>query len=221
MRRAVSVLLPLAVVLAGCPSSTIMHTAKPVRTGVTQIGINAVGYSPQTDAGGAVVPTFEVQARRGLSDSSDIGVRYSFPLTLTVDYNLLVANGAVPISIDPTLAPTYFSFTDTTTDQYGNSTNQTVSLFMLYGYLPVLFDVISTDSLALTLSPRVGFWYASAAVSGDSTLAANSGVSWVWGMGAGLRIGGHEGFAVMPEVSLLAPFEGGGAIVQGALGFLF
>ncbi len=221
MRRAVTVLLPLAAVLAGCPSSTLMHTAKPVRTGVNQIGINAVGFRPQSEGTSVTVPTFEIQVRRGLSESSDVGIKYSFPLTLTLDYNLLLANGSVPISIDPTISPMYLSTTQDTVDVNGNTTTQTTSMFWAWGYLPVLVDVINTESVALTLSPRVGFVYASAASSGDGMGFADSGINWMYGGGLGLRIGGAESFAVMPEVSFLAPFQGGGTIIQGALGFLF
>ncbi len=217
MRRAVSVLLPLAVVLAGCPSSTLMHTAKPVRVGQNQIGINAVGYNPRVAGESVTFPTFEIQLRRGLSEKSDFGAKYSFPLTISLDYNLLLVDSGVAISIDPSLSPMYISSSTTAPD----GTSSTASAFWAWGFLPVLIDVVNNDSMALTLSPRVGFLYASGVFSEEGMDFATSGTSGWYGAGLGLKINAGQNFAIMPEISLLAPFDGGVTLVQGAVGFLF
>ncbi len=204
---------PLALlVLTACPSFTTMHTARPIEPGTNEIGINAVAIGILPEEGpGATLPNVEFQLRHGINENMDFGVKYSFPLTITADLNFAIINtGDFALSLDPQISPIYFKAGD-------------VAFFLMYAYLPVIVDVITTDTFVLSVNAKGGLTYGS--ISGEDQASDNdfavSGVSYQVGGGVGFKIMLGESFALMPEGSLLYTIDGGGILWSGALGFLF
>lgn len=208
--RSIFALLGL-LVLTACPSFTTMHTARPIEPGTNEIGINtvAIGIVPEGGGNAATVPNIEVQLRHGINENMDFGVKYSFPLTITADLNIALINtGDFALSLDPQISPIYFTLEGTT-------------FFLMYAFLPVIIDVVSTDTFVLSINVKGGLTYGSISGSATSNDFAISGTSYLAGGGVGFKIILGENFALMPEANLLYTIDGGGILWSGALGFLF
>ena len=92
----------------------------------------------------------------------------------------------------------------------------------MWGFLPVLFDVVSTSSFTLTLSPRAGLLYASGTFSSnDSPLVASSGVHALYGGGVGAKLRLGDNFAIMPEFAAFKVVSTDGVVFQGGISCQF
>jgi hypothetical protein len=189
----------------GCPSFTTFHTAAPIEAGTTEssLGLNYVGTSDSS------IPNAEFQWRMGIDERSDFGVKYTFPFTPTFDYNyMFLKNDSLALSVDPTISPIYIGFGDESNDS---------SLLIIYGFLPILADVYSTESATITVAFKPGFVRGSASNnSGDSESEVNMLIGG--SVGAKLKLGG---FKLIPEFSLLKNMEVDGALYNLNIGFAF
>jgi hypothetical protein len=212
--------------LAACPASTLMHTARPIQPGSNEIGINlvATGFGVKTadvdlatgevteDTKQVIGPGVEFQFRHGINEQMDFGLKYTTlsPLALSFDFNFAFINtGSFALSVDPMISPMYFSAGDG-------------SVFMMYAYLPIIADVISTDSLVLSVNARGAMAYGviSGAVDSDNSLTVD-GADFGAGGGIGVKFKLGETFALMPEFQGVYWFDIETFVWTGAVGFLF
>ena len=197
------VLVP-ALFATGCISYTTLHTARSVDEGETQVVLAPGVFGLDTGDDNAFLPTTEVAVRHGFSENFDLGFKL-FPLGLAVDGNYTVINEeSFALSVDP-----YLSFT-------GISSNGATFVWGT-ALLNILADVVSTDVITVTLGLKPGALFVTGSADGE-TDAVSGGV--IGGM-AGVKIQATEGFALMPSVDLLVPFEGGGVLYSGGVAFIF
>jgi hypothetical protein len=195
-------ILTALILSTACTSLTTMHTAKPIVAGETEIGIIPHYYGAE----GVGIPNVEVQVRHGINENMDFGVKYTFPVSLTADFNIALVNtGSFALSLDPTISPMYISASDAST-------------FILWAFVPVLVDVFSTDWLTLTLGGKGGMVYATGS-AGDIGVA--DGASFMVGGSAGAKFMFSESFGMMPEFNILTSLDAGGLLYTIGVGILF
>jgi hypothetical protein len=215
-----SLILSLALVslavTTGCPSITSMHTARPIGPG--DFELQAVPVIEGVGGGGtdfAGWPWFEFGMRYGINDNMDFGVRYIPPLQVSGDINIAFINtGSFALSIDPTIQPWGVFAGDAESDA-------DAGVFMVWAYLPLLMDVVGTETFALTLNIKPALLYASATADSGGDRQFVSGVSYYLGGGAGIKIMFTDTFGIMPEFDVLYAFDSEAYWFTAGLGFLF
>lgn len=197
---------------AGCPSVTSMHTARPIAPGEFELGVAPVLVGSVADGKGTGLPWIQFGMRYGISDTVDFGLLYVPPLQVSTDVNIAIINtGSFALSIDPTIQPIA-----------AGGDNE--AIFLVWAYLPVLIDVVGTETFALTLNVKPGVAYASAAsdLGGEDELL-ESGTTYVLGGGIGLKIMLTDRFGIMPELGATYFLDAPNDVVYwtAALGFMF
>jgi len=226
MRRFWILPIGAALLLSGCPSYSLMHTAKPITPETNEFGVMLVGAGfgfASQDVGGVEIdgaslagPGVEFQIRHGVNEKMDFGLKYSTtqPFSLTGDLNIgLVNSEGFNLSIDPTISPMYISAGDLT-------------FFSVTLLAPIMADVVSTDSMGLTLSFIPGFQYGSVSGSTTDDSVAVDGIALALGGSIGWKIKLGETFSLMPNFTMLMWFPSEDASTNyytwvGGLGFLF
>ncbi|MBN2526586.1 MAG: hypothetical protein JXR76_09335 [Deltaproteobacteria bacterium] len=213
------ILLLLALSLfsfAGCFSTSTLHTARPITPGSNEISVvpvmvglaapnekivdsdgNTVG---ETDVDLAV-PSVEGQFRHGFSDRFDMGVKL-YLIGAEMDFNvLLVDKPKFALSMDPAFTASYFAAGDS-------------QVFIGTFWLPLLFDVVTTDKITVTIGPKPGFLVA--AVSGgtdyedgesDSDVYSESSADGMLGGMVGVKVQFTPRFHMMPEFNGVWEFK--------------
>ena len=167
--------------LAGCPSLTTLHTARPVEVGKNEVGIALSTYTFEDGDSTDYLPSLEAQVRHGFGPRVDGGLRASSLSMLQVDLNYaVVLNDRFALSIDPTLAVLPIA-----------------GISMYQVLVPVLADVITSDRFTLTLSIKPG----RVAVhdtddDNDIGIEASSGLLG-YGIGAKWRV--NDSLTLFPE----------------------
>lgn len=222
--RSRSLILSLALislaVATGCPSITSMHTARPIGPGDFELQavpvIEGVGGGDTGSSSNVVGwPWFEFGMRYGINENMDFGVRYIPPLQVSGDVNIAFVNtGSFALSIDPTIQPWGVFGAD-------SDSGSDAGVFMVWAYLPLMMDVVGTETFALTLNIKPALLYASATADSGGDRQFVSGVSYFLGGGAGIKIMFTDTFGIMPEFDVLYGFEGEAYWFTAGLGFLF
>lgn len=202
MRRFLALFVVAAAALlfgSGCFSYSTLHTAKPVEQGRTQITLAPayIGIGVDNTEGGAdstfELPTAEIAGRHGLTKDLDVGAKiYPFGVAFDVNY-AFINQSNFAASVNPYLSITRFSASDDSSD---------ASFTWGTALLNVLFDVVSTEQLTLTLGLKPGFLYAIG--SSEETNADSFGVI---GAMAGLQIKLTDTFGLMPNFDVLTPMN--------------
>ena len=202
--RQLIIMLLGVVVFPGCFSMSTMHTARPIEEDANEISFApiTVGLAAPdetiVDSDGDVisrtnvslaVPSVEAQFRHGFTPRFDMGVKL-YLLGAGMDFNLLVLDKPnLAISIDPGFTATYFGAGD-------------ARLFLGTLWLPVLFDVLTTEKITVTVGPRAGLFFAGASSDdpddgGD--VYADSMVDGMLGGMTGVKFQFTDRFYMMPE----------------------
>lgn len=207
-------LISLLVAFAsGCFSYTTLHTATPVEKGDLEVvvapqawgirvGADVDGDTDSDGAGSLVLPAAEFEIRYGVSDAVDLGFRI-FLLGFGADVNYAVINqDNFAFSINP-----QFGITGLTS---GEETAVLGSAF-----LNLLFDVVKTDSIILTLAAKPGLLFAG--VTGND-FAGDFGTGFAPGAGVLAKFRLTEGFAIAPGFDIIIPTDvDGGEVLDVAL----
>ena len=204
--------------LAGCPEYNIMHAARPIAIGTNQFGVGAFVTGFSVFGNDTARPGMQFQFRRGVYEDFDFGLRYSTtqPFGITADFNYaLVDREGFVLSIDPTVTPLYVKSGDT-------------SYFLLTFMAPVLMDVVTTESLTLTVGAIGGLLFGTGRVVDlEDDLLVADGLYFGGGGTIGAKVPLGDTFTVMPTVSMLywfGPSDHSSSDIfawTGGVGFLF
>lgn len=230
MNRSILPIVPLALLLAGCPSFSTMGTARTLPVGKTQFVVSPqAGYTKEWSIAGldrrtdVVYPQFELGIHHGVTDDVEVGVK-AWILGFEVDTKLQLLrsqsdSSGIDLAIDPGIG--YLGFTQAQTT---SATSLTASQNSLSFYLPLLVGFNFPDGNQLVLGPKL---IDQVILPSSDTGAGNV----LWGgasLGYAWRIGN---FRLLPEVTVVYPmsvvqkpgatFNFSGIAVQGGIGLLF
>ncbi len=202
----------LSVVLSACPSLSTLHTAKPVEVGEIEVtvapGLYGAGLNDSSIGGGVIaLPQTELQLRYGVDENMDIGIKYSNFVMFTFDFNwALINTDDFVLSVDPTFSGLMLPSTSG-------------SVYLAYLWLPILMDVVNTDSFALTVGIKPGFITGGA----GSDLGSVGSTGAMMGFSLGAKVMLTERFGLLPELSIASPFSalGQGILFNAGLGLVF
>lgn len=205
-----SLLLTLFLVglLSGCPSVNTLHPARPVPVDKVEYSGGLGVYTFDDDLGSTTLPLVEAQARWGLGEQYDAGLKVTSFSMIQADLNYaLILNEEFALSVDPTIAFLPLG-----------------GPLATYLWLPVLADVYTSEKLTLTLSGRVGHLFLSDSgnLDDDDDIGLD-GATGLWGIGIGMRHRLSDKLTLMPELHAVFPTEDVGADVlySFSVGFLF
>jgi len=226
MRRVVVPLLGLAALLlvSGCPSVSVMTTAKTIGAGKNEIafspsvyGIAAstVGGSSSGSVntglfwGGAI----DLMYRHGFGDHFDLGGSLSGFGELIVDGKInFIDTPVIALSVDPGIGGVFFGAAS-------------VGAGYVQFNVPLLFDIAFGESVRLTLAPKYSGLWAFAAASSSAGSGSVSAYSHLLGGAAGLEIKAGKVFRIMPHGGFLTrannPSGYSGVLVSGGVAFKF
>lgn len=144
-------IVALLVLSTGCISVSSYHTARPIKTGTTEVGV-AMELTGVVDGDGAFMTAPRLNVRRGASEHFDIGLTAGgFGFGMDFNY-LLTDSGSFALSINPALNwDGFYSFGtgsagDLGPDQYT----------LLTYYAALLADLGSSEAVAFTLGVKGG-----------------------------------------------------------------
>lgn len=185
------VVIALAGALGGCSSFTTLHTARPLPPGeVEYVGALSVYAFEDTVDDNVYVPSFEFAARRGFTERIDAGLKLSSLAMLHADVNYaLYQSDSFALSIDPTVSALSVSGTS-----------------VFYFWLPVLMDLIVTETTTLTLTTRYGYMDLEDFADSDDVLGLDASTGLI-GIGLGLRHRFPSGKTVLPEFIVAFPTD--------------
>jgi len=202
MRRA---LLLLAVLAAGCPSTTVYRSADPVEPGRWQLhgGLGAGAWRDTEQETRLPVGSFELGARRGLRDDLDLGVSlYTFGAAIDATWRFH-RGPTWSLAVAPSLSGARLAETAVTTDSIN-----------LFAGATLIASRPLSRCWTLALGPSLGWGLYWPETGGH----AQGG--WLGGfVGADRRLGARWHFT--PELGLFRVFAGevpvkGGGIQLGA-----
>ena len=230
VNRGVLPLVPLALVLAGCPSFSTMGTARTLPVGKTQLVVSPqAAYTKHWSIAGldqgtdVVFPQFELGIHHGVTEDVEVGAKV-WVLGFEVDTKLQLGrsrsdSSGVDIAIDPGIG--YLGFTQ---GQSLATSSLTSSQNSLSFYLPLLVGFNFAGGNQLVLAPKI---IDQVILPSSDTGAGNV----LWGgasLGYAWRVGN---FQLLPEVTVVYPmsvvqklgstFSFSGIAVQGGVGLLF
>jgi hypothetical protein len=210
-------LLGLTVALTGCPSPNIYGTARTVRPGAVEHTIAAEGLGVATSSGGFYTPTLpSYQARIGLHDRVDLGLRLSSLSAVGVDTKINLLRGSVDLAVVPGVQGTYVGL-----GVGSGSDSANVGFGLMYLNLPAVVGLNINRSFSVLLTPGIGAGLAFGSVSSGMDSATTSATGFYARMGVGANIRFTESFALHPEVTTLWTPGNSGVVVVTGLGFSF
>jgi len=196
--------------MTGCPSLSTMQTPATVPEGKLRLGVEleATSFTESNSGGGSSTkhpPQFEFNARYGLTDTVDAGVKV-YPFGLEVGGKYQFAKGTFEAAVAP--AASFFFF------DLGGSDNLTIT----YLHLPLLLGYKLTDSLELAFGPKALF-----AIGGSSNgQSSDVSTGFLAGGFASIQLRVGDAFWLAPEINVYRPFSAGssGVIWEGGLALL-
>jgi hypothetical protein len=202
--------------LAGCPSSALYATARTLAPGRHQHTIGVEGIAPVVvePSSGAVGATFSpnvptYQARVGLHERVELGVRVPNLSSLGADVKVALVRGRVDVAVMPSVQGAYFAV-----NVFGPATGAGSSGGFLYASAPVLVGVNASRRVSVVghLGPALA--YVGGTTTGMAGTASYVGVTngaafaLRYGVGVNLRI--TDFVALHPEVSAFTAFGANG-----------
>lgn len=187
-----------SLMLSGCYAYSSFQTAKTVEKGKWQgTASYSSNYSLQNGDGNFVNGTYEAQLRTGLSEKSDIGLRYAY-----LDFD-----DANLISIEPKLAliPGKFSVVAPLGMYFGSAISENESIHLSPGF-------IATYPFNKNFDASVGSRYMIFFSDSDNLLAVN------FGLGLSTNL---DKWAIRPEVGYLFNPGNDGYYFQYGVGLSF
>jgi hypothetical protein len=182
----------------GCASLSSFKTAKPLGKGNTE-GAFSVSHVATTNNQDSLIPGlmekppefwfFELQGSMGITEKLDVGLKYTFPLSGSLDakYCLAGADKDKGFFFSPGLKIGYTSLPDDASDSTNNN--------RIEYFVPLYLSMYFTDFLSLSLIPSYsGRFYTEA-----------SGYSNLLGGSANIRIG--KKFGMIAEYSYYHNFN--------------
>jgi len=230
MNRSILPILPLALLLAGCPSFSTMGTARTVPVGKTQFVVSPqAAYTKEWSIAGldrrsdVVFPQFELGIHHGVTEDIEVGAK-AWILGFVVDTKLQLLrspsdSSGIDLAIDPGIG--YLGFTQ---GQSLGTTSLTASQNSLSFYLPLLVGFNFAGGSQLILGPKLidQIILPSSDTGAGNVLWGGASLGYAWKVG---------NFRLLPEVTVVYPmsvvqktgatFNFSGIAVQGGIGLLF
>jgi hypothetical protein len=223
-------LLPLALLLAGCPSFSTMGTARTIPVGKTQFVVSPqAAYTKRWSIGGldqrtdALFPQFELGIRHGVTEDVEVGAK-GWVLGFLVDAKLqLLRSQSDSSGVDLAIAPGvgYLGFTQ---GQSLASPSLTASQNSLSFYLPLLVGINFAGGSQLVIGPKLidQIILPSSQTGAGNVLWGGASLGYAWKVGD---------FRLLPEVTVVYPmsvvqkpgatFNFSGIAAQAGIGLLF
>ncbi|NLE00737.1 MAG: hypothetical protein GX640_12785 [Fibrobacter sp.] len=197
--RSVAVIgmLGAMVLTTGCASISNFQTAKPLGKGTAE-ALGATSFltmaNPLEPDSSITFRTFELQARVGLTEKLDIGLKYTFPTAgaLDVKYCFLGSGKERGLFMSTGLQAGYTSFGSWGTDD--DVDENTADEKRVEFYVPVYLSIYPLDFLSLSVIPSYGGRFYTFAKGYENVLGGNANV----------RIG--KRFGVVLDFSLFRNF---------------
>jgi len=224
--------------LCGCPHPSTYGTPRTTPPGkiahtVALEGFNISGNTTTVKSNGAggtststerqsfTLPTFPTyQIRVGLGDRLDIGGKVANLSSLGLDlkWNFLKSR-SFDMAIDP--GAQFFAISGSTGSS-STGANETSTVFIFYGHMPVLLGFNLSEDVTIVLSPGAVLSAGSARTSGGDRDALTTSTG-LWGrLGLGFNFRMSKGFALHPEVTAMRQFQDNEVMmVLFGLGFNF
>jgi len=230
MNRSILPILPLALLLAGCPSFSTMGTARTVPVSKTQFVFSPqAAYTKEWSIAGldrrsdVVFPQFELGIHHGVTEDIEVGAK-AWILGFVVDTKLQLLrspsdSSGIDLAIDPGIG--YLGFTQ---GQSLGTTSLTASQNSLSFYLPLLVGFNFAGGSQLILGPKLidQIILPSSDTGAGNVLWGGASLGYAWKVG---------NFRLLPEVTVVYPmsvvqktgatFNFSGIAVQGGIGLLF
>jgi len=230
MNRSALPILPLALLLAGCPSFSTMGTARTLPVGNTQIVVvPQAAYTKEWSVAGldrrmdVIYPQFELGIHHGVTEDLEVGAK-GWILGFEVDTKVQLIrspsdSSGIDLAVDPGIG--YLAFTQ---EQSLGGTSLTASQNSLSFYLPLLVGFNFAGGNQLVLGPKLidQIILPSSDTGTGNVLWGGASVGYAWKVG---------NFRLLPEVTVVYPmsvvqrpgatFSFGGIGVQCGVGLLF
>ena len=219
MRTQLLLVAGAAGALLGCPNPNTYGTPRTVEPGkVTHtVAAEAWGATGETPGGASVggttpaPPTY--QARIGVADSVDIGLRLANFSSLGADVKLNPLRGNFDLAVAPGV-------------QWFKITVGTASASVYYLHLPLLLGINLNEMFSIVATPGLLYSVVSGSTgtaSGKDAAATTKGVFARFGLGLDIRLANNR-FALHPEITAMRNLqgdEGKVTIYMMGLGFNF
>jgi len=179
--------------LTGCPNVANLTTARVLDPGTVEVTVApavtgmSAAFFDSTETGTLTAGTIDLGVRAGLAEVVDLGFRISNLGNLNLDVKVgLLDSETFRIALDPTIGGVFLS-------AGGDGDNTSAGYFQLD--LPVLFDVVFSDRITLSLAPRYTLLYLFA----ESEVST---ASHLLGGAVGLEIALGDSFAIQPNAGI-------------------